>query len=259
VPKRKPKLLNNTNHIDESKSPVQPKKFVQFSGHDSRAIETAYQKLTDEHHNRREGANSFSGNRSTGRDSNASLNGAGQGSQGVRVPVHEDFLFDVDIGQRELAPVYWLGPIFQVSRGTWFYDDGKPCDESLASQLETGYLKIKPFRYPPPPAKSSRPTSLKPGEEPRSLANSGAFGRDGAGSGEVTPRSSMENLRGQALDGATNSPNEPLSPQQPQKTYRLFGAHMNSIVTYQDSTVACMLLLISLIHKVFLQVTAKTS
>lgn len=31
---------------------------------------------------------------------------------GTRVPVNEDFLFDVDIEKRELAPVYWLGPIY---------------------------------------------------------------------------------------------------------------------------------------------------
>lgn len=41
-------------------------------------------------------------------------------SAGLRVPVNEDFLFDVDIEKRELAPVYWLGPIYEVRRGTWF-------------------------------------------------------------------------------------------------------------------------------------------
>jgi hypothetical protein len=53
---------------------------------------------------------------------------------GVKVPVHEDFLFDVDIQNRELAPAYWLGPIFEVKRGTWFFDESgklRPCDENL--------------------------------------------------------------------------------------------------------------------------------
>lgn len=31
----------------------------------------------------------------------------------ARVPVNEDFLFDVDIEERELAPVYWLGPVYE--------------------------------------------------------------------------------------------------------------------------------------------------
>ena len=51
---------------------------------------------------------------------NTSLNEAGLdlGAGGkVRVAVHEDFLFDVDIERRELSPVYWLGAIFEVRRG----------------------------------------------------------------------------------------------------------------------------------------------
>lgn len=159
--------------------------------------------------------------------------------QGVRVPVHEDFLFDVDIERRELSPVYWLGPIFQVTRGTWFYDDGKPCDENLSSQLEQGYLKIKPFRYPPPPTKQ-RPSSIKPGEEPKSLAMSGAFSRDRSGSGDSSPRGSMDGIRSPTGHDFEDSSKDSSSPQQPQKTYRLFGTYMNSVVTYQDSTVACM-------------------
>jgi hypothetical protein len=161
----------------------------------------------------------------------------------VRIPVHEDFLFDVDIEQRELCPVYWLGPIYEVRRGSWFFQEGstlRPCDENLATQLEEGYLKVKPFRYPKAPEKSS---SSKTGSDPKSLALSGAFGsRSRAGSGDVTPKASMENLRHanqQALEDAANgSKDAPApSPHQPQ-THRLFGTYMNSIVTYQDSTVA---------------------
>ena len=43
-----------------------------------------------------------------------------------RVPVNEDFLFDVDIRRRELAPVYWDGPVYDVRRGTWFYQGALP-------------------------------------------------------------------------------------------------------------------------------------
>ncbi|TVY81510.1 putative phospholipase [Lachnellula suecica] len=244
VPKRKPKLLSNNLKVDDKPAPP-PKKFVTFSAHDSRAIEAAYQKVSDEHRDANRDAgrrDDQTGGKSTGRRSDPSSGAAGQDHKpGVKVPVHEDFLFDVDVQNRELAPVYWLGPIFEVKRGSWFYDEGnktlRPCDENLASQLEEGYLKVMPFRYPPAPEKSSsRPTSLKPGEEPRSLAASGAFGRNRTGSGEVTPRTSAENLRQQARDETLNSPKD--SPSHQPQTYRLFGTYMNSVVTYQDSTVA---------------------
>jgi len=163
----------------------------------------------------------------------------------VKVPVHEDFLFDVDVERRELSPVYWLGPIYQVLRGSWFYVEGstlRPCDENLAAQLEEGYLKVKPFRYPKaPPKTTSRPASVKPGEEPKSLKLSGAFksrsrGSSG-GSNEVTPRASLEDLK-IPTSADDNTKEFPIpSPHQPQ-THRLFGTHMNSIVTYQDANVA---------------------
>ena len=74
------------------------------------------------------------------------------------------------------------------------------------------------------------------------MALSGAFGRNRAGSGEITPKASTENLRAanqQALDDASSKMKDapPPNPHQPQ-SYRLFGTYMNSIVTYQDSTVA---------------------
>lgn len=187
---------------------------------------------------------------SAGKKANTSINEAGldQDAGGkVKVPVHEDFLFDVDVEMRELSPVYWLGPIYQVLRGSWFYQEGstlRPCDENLAAQLEEGYLKVKPFRYPkaPPKPAPNRSTTLKPGEKPESLKLSGAFGGRNRGasgsSNEVTPHGSMEDLRAasqQADDGSRDSPLP--SPHQPQ-THRLFGTHMNSIVTYQDENVA---------------------
>ena len=61
------------------------------------------------------------------------------GEDPVQVPVNEDFLFDVHVVARELEPVYWLGPVYDVRRGTWFYQEGttlRPCEENLASQLE---------------------------------------------------------------------------------------------------------------------------
>ncbi|KAF8865107.1 DDHD-domain-containing protein [Acephala macrosclerotiorum] len=248
-PKRKPKLLKN--HQEDTKPAPPPKKFVTFSDHDSRAIETAYQKLADEiddlskDFRRKDDGDIGSGTQSAssaGKRPNTSMNEAGLDENAggkVRVPVHEDFLFDVDIEERELCPVYWLGPIYEVRRGSWFFQEGstlRPCDENLATQLEEGYLKVKPFRYPKVPEKAtSRPASMKPGEVPSSLAMSGAFSRSRAGSGELTPKTSAENLRAASQQSSEESSNP--SPHQPQ-TYRLFGTYMNSIVTYQDASVA---------------------
>lgn len=219
---------------EDSKPAPAPKKFVTFSDHDSRAIETAFQKIS--------GGNDAQGKETQPEDNsdigvrplnagNKQANEAGEEerpSGKTKVPVQEDYLFDVDIERRELLPVYWLGPIYEVRRGSWFYQEGstlRPCDENLATQLEQGYLRVKPFRYPKAPEK-----------QPKSLGVGGSRSR--AGSVEVTPKASVENLKAanqQALEDTANGPTS--APHQPQ-THRLFGTYMNSIVTYQDSTVA---------------------
>lgn len=160
VPKRKPQYLKGKKEKEDAKPPSPPKKFNPFSANDSRAIENAYQKLLEEWEDSRgRGAGirrmpsssirkpteSNKEQPNTSIDSDTHTPG-----QGVRVPVNEDFLFDVDIEQRELAPVYWLGPIYDVQRGSWFYQEGstlRPCEENLAAQLEEGYLKIKPVGH----------------------------------------------------------------------------------------------------------------
>ncbi|RAL59349.1 hypothetical protein DID88_006840 [Monilinia fructigena] len=90
-------------------------------------------------------------------------------------------------------------------------------------KLEEGYLKVKPFRYPKPPEKTTaRPLSIKPGEEPRSLARSGAFGSKRNGSPSVTPKGSVENLKvPQQASDESSAPKDSPPPHQPQ-THRLF-------------------------------------
>lgn len=138
----------------------------------------------------------------------------------TRVPVNEDYLFDVDIETRELAPVYWLGPVYEVRRGTWFYDEGsslRPCEENLASQLEEGYLKVKPWLYPKPRIRSDSKNK------------------------DVTPKSSAENLRAATSTATMMETNSKLQGPQSQhqpSSHRLFGTWMNSIATYQDSATA---------------------
>ncbi|CAO3635059.1 unnamed protein product [Mucor hiemalis] len=67
------------------------------------------------------------------------------------VPVNEDFLFEVNIAKREISPVYWEGPVYEVRRATWFVGDGSkwtPCEENMATQIEEGYQKHKPYVRP---------------------------------------------------------------------------------------------------------------
>ena len=151
---------------------------------------------------------------------NTSINEATSSEKGgmVKVPVNEDFLFDVDIEARELAPTYWLGPIYDVRRGSWFYQEGsslRPCDENLAIQLEEGYLKVKPWQN----------EMIQPGSSPK-------------------PRPvSMNATDIQKSTGVNEkSKEEPSIPAKFElQTQRLFGAYMNSVVTYQDATTAWLL------------------
>ena len=176
-----------------------------------------------------------------GTKKNTSINDASNTEKGgmIKVPVNEDFLFDVDVEKRELAPTYWLGPIYNVRRGSWFYQEGsnlRPCDENLAIQLEEGYLKIMPWRYnesliPSSDAKAkSRPVSMNP---PGRL--------DPATEIKTRPTRSIssEDIYKEKEDGTSNQPN--ITTKFQLQTQRLFGNYMNSVVTYQDATVAWLL------------------
>lgn len=101
-----------------SAKPKQPSNFTAFNPRDSKSIEQAWA-------------------------------ASGTGSAAAKVPVNEDHLFEVDITERELGPIYWRGPTYEVRRGTWHFADSgilKPCEENLANQVEQGYLAVKPFR-----------------------------------------------------------------------------------------------------------------
>jgi hypothetical protein len=154
-------------------------------------------------------------------------------AQSVNVPVNEDFLFDVDVEERELSPAYWLGPIYEVRRGTWFYQEGstlRPCDENLATQLEEGYLKTTPWRNTQIPQRSasqprSRPTSLRVPKETK-------LNFEDSSSTPTTPKAK-----------AADEHLPPITDSLPgiNQTYRLFGTYMNSVATYQDATTVWLL------------------
>ncbi|KAI9485380.1 MAG: hypothetical protein EXX96DRAFT_456901, partial [Benjaminiella poitrasii] len=104
---------NNTK-IPKSPSKLTPSKWVPFSKRDSEALEKAYQ--------------------------NNDIR--------AKVPVNEDHLFEVDVMQRTISPVYWEGPTYEVRRATWFMqaDGWVPCEENIAEQIELGYYKHKPYK-----------------------------------------------------------------------------------------------------------------
>ncbi|KAL8805626.1 MAG: hypothetical protein Q9200_005363 [Gallowayella weberi] len=249
VPKRKPLPLEQP---PKGAPVVAPKKYVAFSARDSRAIESTFRKLAEE-----EDAVVRDGSQgedigtaglgrartiaTAGQTQNTSLEGEAemQGRSPSTVPVNEDFLFDVDIDKRELAPAYWFGPIYDVRRGSWFYQEGsslRPCDENLANQLEEGYLKVKPWRYEAV-SQAQNEGKTGPGTPPKNPGESiRVF--DGAAASKLPAKASAEDLKTKATakDGAASIPTKFQL-----QTQRLFGAYMNSVVTYQDATVGWIL------------------
>lgn len=119
----------------------------------------------------------------------------------------------------------------------------RPCDEALGAQLEEGYLKFKAWRLTASqgaqtPRSSSqpraRPTSWAPGQETPPAST------------QLTPKASNSNIPRQAAVNFVEPQAEPSNPdpgsgEQSQNTYRLFGPHSSSVVTYQDATTAWLL------------------
>ncbi|CAO2652199.1 Nn.00g004820.m01.CDS01 [Neocucurbitaria sp. VM-36] len=238
LPKRKPL---SSHAIVPDKPLPRPKKWIPFSASDSRAIEAAFQKTADED----EAAELRRGIVSPTTPERSS---AGPKTT-TKVPVNEDYLFDVEIETRELAPSYWLGPVYDVKRGTWFTPDGEAVDESLATQLEEGYLKVKPWRFGKPEEKRAasqprgRPLSMGPSVGDDHRKELARLNRDST-SNPVTPKSSFGSLRNEARRLQDDAkPNDPpaTAPADSPHTYRLFGAYMNSTVTYQDGNTAWLL------------------
>ncbi|EEQ83497.1 DDHD domain-containing protein [Blastomyces dermatitidis ER-3] len=211
TPKSKPSFWGK--EAVAPKSQGAPKKFVPFSIRDSQSIEAAFQDLAD-----REDAAESSKLRDTPRDPS---------SQTVKVPVNEDYLFDVDVQKRELGPAYWQGPIYEVRRGSWFFQEGsnlRPCDENLATQLEEGYLKVKPWNI------QRKRSSSNPLASNVSLSS-----KDHRNAGSLNSNADQVNKEGPShvAAGAASSASKTMN-----ETYRLFGSYMNNTVAYQDESTA---------------------
>jgi hypothetical protein len=80
-----------------------------FSPQDSRAVELTYQKM-------KQFTASSRGNLKDGTLTDDAAGAAAETRGYGKVPVLEDFLFEVDILNRELYPVYWDGPVNEVKR-----------------------------------------------------------------------------------------------------------------------------------------------
>jgi len=112
--------------------------------------------------------------------------------------------------------------------------EGTPCDENLATQLEEGYLKVKPWKTPTSSHQRSasqpraRPVSLSLDESQRPASNPN------------TPKMSMEDLKADRSEGesAIRRPqmNDASAKADPPRTFRLLGSHMGSMVTYENET-----------------------
>ncbi|KAL9053408.1 MAG: hypothetical protein Q9162_004778 [Coniocarpon cinnabarinum] len=255
IAKRKPDYVTPPPTAD-NKPPPKPKKWNAFSADDSRAIEAAFQKLADEedrvdqsrnHESLEEAGDMSMAGVRTIDGPNLSLEAQNDRARNsIKVPVNEDYLFDVDVQERELGPAYWLGPIYDVRRGTWF--DGStlmPVDENLAIQLEEGYLKTKPWKYVPTEkpenaAKSSvsdgsgLTTATLSETETNDNSKSTRSARARAASGK-SRSTSIGSARSEAVTPSTNA------AQPPVLTHRLFGSYMNHVATYQGTTTAFVL------------------
>lgn len=234
IPKRRPFPV--AHNKAEAKPAGTPKKYAAFSIHDSKVIEAAFQRLVEEEELSELSAKE--GEHRHGTASGADVDKDLKPGK-VQVPVNEDYLFDVDVERRELSPAYWLGPIYDVRRGTWFYQDGnvqRPCDENLAAQLEEGYLKAKAWTLSKPNTVTrSQRSSSQPRTRPVSWSASSAKVEE-AGQNQPTHDPTSGDIRSRTPDQS-----EITTAQPPQTTHRLFGAHMNSIVTYQDAETAWLL------------------
>ncbi|TKA30497.1 hypothetical protein B0A50_02725 [Salinomyces thailandicus] len=259
VPKRRPHPA--VGYRAEEKPKTTPKKYAAFSVRDSKAIEAAFQTLLEaEDTDAQTRLESKGGDISLQRGSatisdskpNVNLKNQEGRDRHPKVPVNEDWLFDVDVEARELAPAYWLGPVYDVRRGTWFYQDGstqRPCDENLAAQLEEGFLKVKAWRLPS--AQQAQAQKQQSPSQPRTRPISWTPGQDVNGArkaleaASITPHSSASDLRSRAAEQAAGQASQSNTTEAdsdpPQNTYRLFGSHMNSVVTYQDGNTAWLL------------------
>jgi hypothetical protein len=218
VPKRK--LIPDT-----AEKPKHPTKWSAFAPRDSKALEAAFQKTI---------TNPI--------------------EPVPTIPVNEDHLFEVDIAQRELSPVYFRGSTYEVRRAGWFFQDGsvlRPCDENLATQIEEGYIKLKPFRSQATTTTKTPSTEEKDKEEEKIATdkpNRLMLGpqqkpkdtKEGVDAKVVPPPRTISPFRFPLPRSST--PTTPIETAKKEMIWKLLGEqHMGKYVVYTNATTAWLL------------------
>lgn len=64
-----------------------------------------------------------------------------------KVAVGVDRLYDADISEYTMTPVFWKGPKLRITRASWFFESNKltPCSTALAAELESHFLTLRPW------------------------------------------------------------------------------------------------------------------
>ncbi|KAL0137240.1 DDHD domain-containing protein [Mucor lusitanicus] len=148
------------------------------------------------------------------------------------VPVNEDHLFQVDIYKREISPVYWEGPVFEVRRATWFMQtDSKwlPCEENMAKQIEQGYHKHKPIKSEPVAAAADMVSIVQQDIE-----------KDIGQADEAPPPKEQDPPSASSSSATTTKPISELKVNEEQKEY-LLGPYLGQYVIYTSPTQAWLL------------------
>ncbi|KAJ1021114.1 hypothetical protein NDA16_003900 [Ustilago loliicola] len=63
------------------------------------------------------------------------------------VAVGTDRLYDADISEFAMSPVFWKGPKLRITRASWFFESNKltPCSTALAAELESHFQTLRPW------------------------------------------------------------------------------------------------------------------
>lgn len=64
-----------------------------------------------------------------------------RGRLSKRVDVNEDHLFEVNLQDFSMNPIYWEGPSYEIRRGIWFDDQNNPLTHELTNYVEDLYRK----------------------------------------------------------------------------------------------------------------------
>ncbi|KAI8926295.1 DDHD domain-containing protein [Entophlyctis helioformis] len=150
-----------------------PTQWVPFSKRDSAAIETVHTKIPRV--SQTTGLASVKVGTSPSRGPDLLLD-RGSSNPDFRIIGGEDNLYEIDVENKEVYPLYWDGPTYDIRRGTWFAQTGsggtfQPCDENLSRQIEDGYRKFTPWQSVRlSTTQPSIPTSLSSAAEQESTA-----------------------------------------------------------------------------------------